>query len=242
MLHIFDDTNSLLNSLADFIIAKANDAINRTGRFSFVLSGGSSPKKLYELLASPAYQNKIDWTKFFFFFGDERYVPALDPQSNFLMAKTVLFDPLKISKHQIFQVDTTLSPEESAAQYEKVIRTYFNNEPAQFDFILLGLGDNSHTASLFPHSTILTEKTALVKGTFIEEVNMYRITLTAPVINQGDNIVFLVYGSGKAEAVKHILEDATDIQQYPAQLIKAERGELHWFMDDAAANNLKSKS
>ncbi len=241
MLHIFDDLDSLLKSLADFVVTKANDSIGKSGRFSFVLSGGSSPKKLYELLASPTYRTQIDWTKVFFFFGDERYVPALDPQSNFLMAKTVLFDPLKISEHQIFQIDTTLPPDNSATAYEKTIHTYFKNEPAQFDFVLLGLGDNSHTASLFPYSSILTENIALVKAPFIKEVNMYRITLTAPAINQGNNVVFLVYGSAKAEAVKHILEDSIDIQQYPAQLIKAEQGALDWFMDLAAAGGLKSK-
>ena len=238
MIKVFKNPKSLLPALADFIVAQAQVAIDRDGRFSLVLSGGSSPKKLYELMASKANRNKINWQKVYFFFGDERFVPHDHADSNFLMAKTSLFDPLKISLNNVFAIDTKLPPAESAQEYEKTIREHFKG-PCRFDLILLGLGDNSHTASLFPHSAVLNEKSALVKETFVEEVKMYRITLTAPLINRAHSIVFLVFGAGKAEAVHHIMEEELNIAEYPAQLIKPEKGELHWFLDEAAAAQIK---
>jgi len=242
MLHIFDKVDTLFTSIADFIVAKSKEAIAKDGRFSLVLSGGNSPKKLHELLASEKYRDQVEWSKVFFFFGDERYVPANHPDSNFLMAKNTLFDPLNISKSQVFPINTSLPPAGSAKAYEKDILTFFGNKPASFDVVILGLGDNSHTASLFPHTAVLHETEALVKEEYIEEVKMYRITLTAPIINKADYITFLLYGAGKAEAVRHILEDERNIEEYPAQLIKPIKGELHWFMDDGASSKLKSRN
>lgn len=239
MLHIYNNVDALLTSLADFIVRRAKETILKEGRFSFVLSGGSSPKKLFELLASPRYRDQFEWDKIFFFFGDERYVPADHTDSNFLMAKKALFDSLNISSGQIFKFNTSLAPAGSASAYENDIRAYFGSKAISFDFVLLGLGDNSHTASLFPHTAVLHEKEALVKEEYIEEVKMYRITLTAPLINNAKCIAFLVYGGGKAEAVHHILEDDLNIEEYPAQLIKPQSGELHWFLDEPAASKIK---
>ena len=235
MLHIYKTPDLLLSALADFIVERAIDSIKSSGRFNFALSGGSSPKRLYDLFATDAYRNSIDWTRVYFFFGDERYVPADHSSSNFLMAKKSLFTPLNISEDQIFAVDTSLSPSESAVDYEHRLRKHFKGDPCRFDVILLGLGDNSHTASLFPHTSVLHENQALVKEIYVQEVNMYRITFTAPLINDAHCIAFLVYGSSKAEALVHVLKDPTNVEVYPAQLIKPDRGELHWFVDGPAA-------
>ena len=238
MKHIYTDADTLLAALADFVVTKANEAIQQHGRFSFVLSGGSSPKKLFELLASDRYRKQIDWTKVFFFFGDERYVPADHPDSNYLMAKKALFDALQISPGQIFRMKTELAPEEAALAYEKDLQGYFVNNLVRFDLVLLGLGDDAHTASLFPHTSVLQEKDSLVKALYIEKVKMNRITLTAPCINQAAAIAFLVYGPSKAEAVQHILDGGQNIQEYPAQLIRPNGGSLHWFLDEAAASRI----
>lgn len=238
MLHVYKDPDELLTALAEFIIEKANLAIQASGKFTFALSGGSSPKRLYELLASDGYRHRIDWTKVYFFFGDERYVPADHSSSNFLMAKNALFVPLKISPNNIFGVDTTLSPNEAAGDYEQRIRKHFQGKECVFDLILLGLGDNSHTASLFPHTSVLHEKKALVKEIYVQEVGMYRITFTAPLINAAHTVAFLVYGASKAEAVGNILHGPSDIEVYPAQLIKPSRGEVHWFLDGPAATEV----
>jgi 6-phosphogluconolactonase len=223
MLHVYDTTNEVLCALADHFVKAANDAIAAQGQFTVALSGGSSPKKLYELLASDAYQQKIDWSKVYFFFGDER---------NALMAKTALFDTLHIADKQIFKVNTALSPEKAAEAYIADIHTFFKGGTATFDLVLLGLGDNSHTASLFPDTPILHDDTASVKQVWLEDQQVYRISFTYPLINQAKSIAFLVYGDGKAEAVHHVLKDATDIDEYPAQLI---RKDADWFLDKAAA-------
>ena len=228
----------MLSALADFIISKATERINHQGRFTIALSGGSSPKKLYELLASDAYRSKIEWEKVFFFFGDERYVPLYHKDSNYLMAERSLFEPLGILQDHVFAVNTALAPADAAHDYEQKVLGHFQGGPSRFDFVLLGLGDNSHTASLFPHTKVLHEQKALVKEIFVDEVNMYRITFTAPLINAAHNVVFFVYGRGKAEAVHHILEDATNVDAYPAQLIKPLEGELYWFLDEAAASRI----
>jgi len=235
-LHVIDGADALLRALADFIVDRSKKAIDQHGKFSLVLSGGSSPKKLYELLASDAYRSQIAWPHVFFFFGDERYVPADHADSNYRMARLTLFEPLGIVSGQVFRMNTDLQPDAVAEAYENDIRAYFADKPVHFDLILLGLGDNSHTASLFPHTPVLHEKKALVKACYIDEVKMFRITLTAPCINHAHDIAFLVFGGGKKEAVKHILIDEENIDEYPAQLIK--NGRVHWFLDNPAAELL----
>ncbi len=239
-IHIFKTETALLTALADFFIETATQAIAERGQCTVALSGGRSPKKLYELLASPQFNQQVDWQKVYFFFGDERYVPATSSDSNALMAQKALFDPLQIAPAQIFQVDTTLSPTEAADAYTEAITTHFQQQPVCFDLILLGLGDNAHTASLFPHTPVLAETVAAVKAVYLEDQQVYRITMTAPLINQARQIAFLVYGADKAEAVQQVLEGELNIEQYPAQLISPINGEVDWFLDEAAAGLLEN--
>jgi 6-phosphogluconolactonase len=234
VLHIAENIDILITDVAEFFVSECEKAVKTSGRFTVALSGGSSPKKLYTLLASEKFRARIEWQRIFFFFGDERFVPANDPQSNYRMAKETLFDPLHISAEHIFSVDTTVSPAESAQSYEQAIRKVFGSD-CKFDLILLGLGDNSHTASLFPHTEVLHEKNALVKEVFVAEVNQFRITFTAPLINNANVIAFLTFGSLKADAVHHILRDPFSPEEYPAQLIKPISGTVHWFLDKEAA-------
>lgn len=236
ILKVFDDVDQLLNSLAAFLIKVANEAIEEKGEFTFSLSGGNSPKRLYELLASEAYKYEVDWNKARFFFGDERYLPSNSPQSNYLMVKIALFDPLAIPKSNIHIVNTSLSPEEAAQAYHEELRSHFGDRPIQFDFILLGLGDNVHTASLFPYTAVLLDRQPSVKAVFVKELDAYRITFNAPLINQANHIAFLVYGENKAEAVRHALGKEQDIEKYPAQLIHPDHGLVYWFLDEEAAS------
>jgi 6-phosphogluconolactonase len=237
--HISVSVEEVLHRLADFFVAQANQAVAARGRFSVALSGGSSPKKLYELLASPAYREQVPWAETFFFFGDERNVPPTDAQSNYLMAKTALLAPLNIAADHVFAVNTLLPPDEAAQAYTQTIKDFFGDETAQFDLILLGLGDNSHTASLFPHTDVLHATTADAQAVFVAEVDAYRITLTAPLINQARAVAFLVFGTDKAAAVRRVLLGERNIEEYPAQLIAPAAGEADWFMDEAAASELK---
>jgi 6-phosphogluconolactonase len=238
MLHIYITTDETIKGLADYFIQTVNTAIKEKGRCAVVLSGGNSPKKLYESLASFDYSRQIDWDKIYFFFGDERHVPFTDPGNNGNMVKKALFEPLMIPDANIFYINTAVPPEESAKKYAQRILSCFKKDPVRFDLVLLGLGDNSHTASLFPHTPVLKEKKALVSAVYIEELSSYRITMTAALINEAYAIAFLVYGEVKAIAVHNVLEREKDFEIYPAQLIIPEEGVLHWFIDEDAAKNL----
>ena len=239
-LHIYKTADDVITGIADFFVAAVNAAIKKNGGCTVVLSGGNSPKKLHELLASPAYNKKIDWDKIYFFFGDERNVPFTDKDNNGLMAKQTLFDPLHIDDSKIFYINTALSPDEAAVDYAKRIQSHFEKKPIQFDLILLGLGDNAHTASLFPHTPVLFEMKDLVSAVFVKELKLYRITMTAPLINEAHEIAFLVFGEAKAEAVFNVLNGEKNMEEYPAQLIEAEDGMVHWFLDEAAAQQIKN--
>ncbi len=239
-LHISKTPEELLFSLASYFVKIAHEAIQKNGLCNISLVGGNSPKKLYELLTTDAFRNKVDWTKIYFFFGDERYVPSDNPQYNALMIQKALFEPLKIAESQIFRIDTTLSPDECAKKYAKTLNLHFNKKTVRFDLMLLGLGDNAHTASLFPFTDVLNETKATVKAVFVKELNATRITMTAPMINKSKNIAFLVFGLEKAEAVKHILTGVRNIGKYPAKLIKPTKGKLNWFLDEAAASSIKN--
>jgi 6-phosphogluconolactonase len=240
-LNIFNSADEVLTALANYFVKIATESIAAKNKFTVALSGGSSPKKLYELLASTSYADHVDWEKVYFFFGDERNVPQDHKDSNYLMAKKALFDPLLISPANVFPVDTTFDPAEAAARYWEMIATFFDEGELSFDLVLLGLGDNSHTASLFPHTPVLHDTTPGVKEVWLEDQQVWRITLNAPLINDGHHIAFLVYGEGKAIAVHHVLEDAEDIEEYPAQLIDSITGETVWFLDEAAAADLEER-
>jgi 6-phosphogluconolactonase len=237
-INIFNSEEETIEGLARYFAILANEAIDTKGRCAVALSGGNSPKRLYELLSSPLFKDQIPWQQLDFFFGDERYVLPTDSQSNYLMAKTALFDPLKIEPAHILAVDTTLIPEESAESYAASILDYFGHREMEFDIILLGLGDNAHTASLFPHTTVLTETTPSVKAVFLQDQQVYRITFTAPLINLAHNIIFLVYGSSKATAVQQVVEGSRDANNFPAQLVNTGKGNIQWFIDEAAASGL----
>jgi 6-phosphogluconolactonase len=240
-LNIFKSVDELLEALAAYFVQSAAESIADHERFTVALSGGSSPEKLYALLTTPAYRNQVDWTKVFCFMGDERYVPATDPANNFRMISNVLFNPLQIDRLQLFPVNTDVPPEQSAAEYTQTIQNHFGGGPPVFDLVLLGLGDNSHTASLFPFTDILEETSAMVKAVYLSDQKVYRISFTAPLINMAERVAFLVYGSGKAYAVHHVLEGEKNIPLYPAQLIRPASGKISWFLDEPAAANLQTR-
>ena len=237
VLHVFRHSDEVIRAAADFLRDSIEHALLAGMHCNLALAGGSSPRQLYETLAGPPYDREIEWNRVRFFFGDERNVPQDHPDSNFRMALKSLLQPLEIAAANIFPVDTSLPPDRAAAQYEQTIRNHLGRH-YPFDIILLGLGDNAHTASLFPFTSVLDEKQALVREVYVEEVNRYRITFTAPLINAARTVVFLVYGSSKAAAVYDVLEGPHDYKRYPAQLVSPSRGEVHWFMDEAAAGGV----
>lgn len=232
-LHIFPTITATTLALAEQLITLAEEAIKTTNRFSLVLSGGNTPKKLYELLASPAFRNKIDWSKVQFYFGDERYVPANDKDSNYKMAMESLLYPLQISNKQIFPIDTSLPVQEAAKAYQKSISENSSIEALQFDVVLLGLGDNVHTASLFPDTDVLSDNQPAIRAVLLPDTKQYRITMNAPLINQAKHICFYVLGIDKAMAVHQALQGKIDPSLFPAQLIHTDKSA--WYLDEAAA-------
>lgn len=223
----FETPGLLAKGAAEFILKLAAKTIENTGRFTIALSGGNTPGMLYALLATTPYSSQINWKKVFVFWGDERCVPHNDKNNNSFNAKKALLDNVPIPKENIFAVPVELPPAKAAAQYEKTIKKFFKTDPPQFDLILLGMGDNGHTASLFPHTAIIKEETALVKEVFVAEVNMWRISFTARLINNAKHILFLVAGKEKKEMLQTVLHGKYEPEKYPAQLIKG----AHWFVN-----------
>ena len=233
----------LFAAAAEEVVHAANEAVAQRGRFTIALAGGSTPKSLYNLVATNA-RTTLPWDRMFFFWGDERHVPPTDPESNYRMAEEAMLSKVPVPPGNVFRIKTE-NPEAAAAaeDYEKAIRKFFGLEPGQFprfDLILLGMGPDGHTASLFPGTTALQEKSRLVVANWVEKMKTHRITLTLPVLNAARCVTFLVSGTDKAPALKAVLEENVPAEQYPAKLIKPSDGKLIWLIDRAAASQLTS--
>lgn len=236
---ISDNADSLSRNAAAWMLDRIRFVLRHKKEFTLVLSGGSTPEKLYSLLSSASYSNAVDWNRVIFFWGDERFVPANDPQNNSRMAKERLLDPLKAPADHIHIIPTTPDPATAAAAYERTIRSYFGDQPVQFDLVLLGLGDNAHTLSLFPGQPVVFEKNKIVDSLYLQDLQQSRITLTAPVVNQADAVMFLISGASKAKAVQQVWNGPEDISSYPAQVIQPANGKLFVFTDAEAASLLE---
>lgn len=239
-LHICKDYNELSEHIADWMVEYICKTLSTKERFSIALTGGSTPKKLYGILASDEYKNKIDWSRANVFVGDERFVPLDDGRSNAKMIQETLLDHVAVNpSHVHFMQTENMSAETSANAYEEVLQYYFhkNTNEATFDLVLLGMGDDAHTLSLFPgQKEAIDEKTKWCTYLWLEQQNMYRITLTAPVVNAARCVAFLVSGAGKADAFANILHKKYDPLSYPSHIIRPPKGELHWFVDEDVMN------
>lgn len=238
MIRVFNDFETLSQAAAEMLVVLANQAITFYGHFNVVLSGGQTPRRLYELLATPPFREQIHWEAVHVFWGDERCVPTNDPRSNVLMAQRTLLDHVRLPADQIHPIQGDLPAALAAFNYETELRNFFNSRPPVFDLILLGLGENAHTASLFPHTPVLDEKERWVKGVYVAEQSMYRVTLTPPLINQAKEVIFLVNGANKASALQEVLEGAYQPHERPAQLIHPNGAHPIWLVDKAASHKL----
>jgi 6-phosphogluconolactonase len=233
----------LFQAAAEEVLRGAADAIAQRGRFAIALSGGSTPKNLYTLIAANASAS-LPWDRMFFFWGDERHVPPDDPDSNYRMAKETLLSKIPIPPANIFPI-LAENPDASAAAaaYEQTLRKFFVLAPGEFprfDLILLGLGPDGHTASLFPETAALQEKSRLVVANWVEKLKTSRITFTLPVLNAARCIAFLVSGIDKAEVLHEALEGNSSGEKYPSKLVQPSDGQVIWFVDRAAASELST--
>jgi len=234
-IHVYDTPEDLAGAAALEFADRAGEAIAERGRFTVVLAGGSTPEAMYGILASD-YDDQIDWSRVYVFFGDERAVPPHHEDSNHKMACEALLDHVPVAN--VHRMRGELPPEEAAAAYEEELRTYFRTEEVpRFDLILLGVGADGHTASLFPETAALEVSDRWVVANPVLKLDAARITLTVPVINAARAVTFLVAGEDKAEALKEILESDADPRAYPARLIQPQDGP-EWMLDRAAASAL----
>jgi 6-phosphogluconolactonase len=240
-IKVFEQAELLFEATANHILELSESAIAKKGSFTVALSGGNTPKNLYELLAQPSYSKKINWKKTFVFWGDERCVPASDEENNSHMAFIALLNNVPIPAENIFPVPVNFEPAKAAGRYEHMIKTFFKDADPAFDLVLLGLGNDGHTASLFPGNAILLEKKALVKEVYLPEKNMYRVSFTPTLINKAKHVLFLVTGKEKSLIIKKIFSASAKQQTFPAQLVKPVSGDLYWFLDKPAASLIKEK-
>ena len=249
-LHISKNIDALSIAVADKMAEYINEVLQTKDRFTLVLSGGSTPKKLHEVLSSDDYKNKIDWAKVHIFFGDERFVPFTDERNNAKMAFDTLLNHVPVAAANIHIMQTeNIKPQQSAIAYEEILHKYFDasafsdelsafsfQPSATFDLVLLGMGDDGHTLSLFPGKTeVIHETEKWCTALWLETQNMFRITLTHPVVNKSGAIFFLVSSSSKAKVLQEVLKGKFDPDTYPSQIINPANGQLHWFVDEDAA-------
>lgn len=234
-MQVYADPESLSRAAAEMFVEKARQAVQAGGRFSVALSGGNTPKRTYELLAQPPFRDQAPWAQVHIFWSDERCVPADDPRSNERMARLALLDYVPVPPAQVHPMRCVQAPGIAAQQYEALLRNYFAHQPPRFDLILLGLGENGHTASLFPGTLVLDEQSRWVADVYVAEQELGRITLTAPLINQAATVAFLVAGAAKADVLRQVLKGPSDPYRLPAQLIRPVKGELLWLVDEESS-------
>ena len=238
-LRIFDTATELFRNAAHEFVTLASQTVENKGRFCVALSGGSTPKNLYTLLAGEQAK-AVPWDRSYFFFGDERHVPPDDPDSNYRMVNEAMFSKVPVPPGNVFRIHAEKDAAVAAQEYEETLRSFFDLQPNQlprFDLILLGVGPDGHTASLFPDSAALNENKRLVVATWVEKLKTYRITFTFPVLNHAACVMFLASGADKAGIVHEVLENPN--ANLPSQKVHPDDGRLVWLVDHAAGGLLR---
>lgn len=239
---VFETAEQVAHAAAERFVEHAHDAISDHELFSVALAGGNTPRRMYELLASADFRSRIDWSRVHFFFGDERCVPADHPDRNYRLANETLISHLAVPPVNVHPIKGDGDPTTNAQLYENELRSFFLGlQWPRLDCVLLGLGADGHTASLFPHTRALKEQKAWVVANWVEKLGSFRITLTAPAINRAARIIFLVTGEDKAAALAAVLNGRPDPERFPAQLIQPESGSLVWLVDCRAAFQLATQ-
>lgn len=237
---IYPDIDTISREAANYTVRVAREAIAKRGKFTFVLSGGTTPGKMYALLVSDPYRSQIDWSAVHFFWSDERCVPPTDPQSNYHLAQEVLLSKLDLRPDQIHRMPAELPDRaQAAADYEAEIRKVLGGDVPSFDLLQLGMGPEAHTASLFPHQSSLSEEKRLILPVSVPKPPPDRLTFTPPLLLAARHILFLATGADKAEALHEVLEGADNPEEYPSQgIVRRAKGEVVWMVDTAIAQQI----
>src|SRR5580765_6804302 len=242
-IRILADANAIAQTAAAEFLEAAKEAVREKGSFSVALSGGSTPKALYGLLMNnPVLQAMVPWSRTQFFFGDERHVSPTDTESNFRMATEAMFAKAPVDAKQVHRIKgEKRNAAQAAEEYEEDLRASFKLAEGQlphFDLVLLGMGPEGHTASLFPGTKALKEQRRIVVSNWVGKLYTDRITLTPPVLNNAARVIFMVHGEEKAPALKAVLEGPDEPEQLPAQLVRPKLGKVLWLVDPSAASML----
>jgi len=244
-VRVVDDPAALAREGAEAFVRLANEAVEAHGSFSVALSGGSTPKVLFGLLATE-YLDRVPWRGVHVFWGDERHVGPEHPDSNYRMAREAMLSKVPIPEENVHRVEAE-NPDAAAAAdaYARTLDASFHPEAGafpRFDLVMLGMGPDGHTASLFPHTEALGERSSTVVANWVAKFDTHRITLTVPVLNAAANVLFLVAGADKAEALREVLQGEPNSDEYPSQLVRPTSGRLVWLVDRAAASLLSADS
>lgn len=240
-IRVFASVDELNDNVVDLFIDCARTSMAESGRFTVALAGGSTPQPVYARLATDPFKDQVDWSRVHLFWGDERYVPSDDEQSNYRMVREALMDRVPIPSDHVHRVRTEQALQDAARSYENEMRHLFPVELPRFDLILLGMGEDGHTASLFPHSMGLSESTRWFIANTIPGTNQERLTLTFPAINAARCVVVLVRGKSKADMVAAVLHGPQDLMEKPVQAVNPAEGELVWMLDEGAASKLSGE-
>jgi 6-phosphogluconolactonase len=238
-VRVFDDAESVARAAASRVAELARESVDEGGSFTLALSGGTTPRRVYELLAAEEFRGLVGWPNVHVFFGDERMVPPDHAESNFRMASEALLSRVPVPERNVHRIEGVGDAAANASAYESELRGLFGDTDwPRLDLVLLGMGDDGHTASLFPGTAVLEERRAWVAANWVEKLGAWRVTLTAPAVNAARHVLFLVTGAGKAERLREVLTGEHDPTRLPSQLIRPHDGTLEWFVDRAAAADL----
>ena len=239
------DAGQLARAAAEHFVKLATQAIENRQRFSVALAGGSTPKALYTLLATDAFRSRLDWCSTHVFWGDERCLPSDHADSNYRMAREALLDHVPLPASNVHRMEGGDEPEAAAAQYERTLRVFFSEsdsaeserlqQPGHFDLVLLGMGADGHTASIFPGTVAVCERERWVVAHRVAQLGVWRITLTPVVLNAARGVIFLVSGRNKADRLREVLTRPYEPESLPAQVVKPSAGNLLWLVDSEAA-------
>ncbi len=233
-IHIYPNKKKLVAATAERMVDSVEKAIVENGLCNIALSGGNTPGGVFSLLASSPYRDRVDWNKLHVFWGDERMVPPEHNDSNFKMARETLLDHVAIPDDNVHRIRGEIAPEQAAENYAALLNNHFKTGLPRFDIILLGLGEDGHTASLFPGTDVVEERERYVVAVFVPKLDSWRVTLALPVLSAAREIYFLVSGRSKSDIIQRIMSMKEPSKEFPATMVDPDNGELHWMLDSEA--------
>ncbi len=233
-INAYPNKDKLVTATTERVINEIGQAIQERGLCNMALAGGNTPREIYSMLAESNYRDRVDWDRLHLFWGDERMVSPEHEDSNFRMVKETLLDHVRIPDGNVHRIRGEIAPEQAAHEYAELLHDYFKEDLPCFDLILLGLGEDGHTASLFPGTDAVEECERYTVAVFVSRLDTWRVTLTLPVLNAAREVFFLVSGRSKSDIVQRIISIKQPAKEFPASMVNPENGTLHWMLDSEA--------